>query len=428
MALKVRRLIFLLTGVLVMRCTAAFAQLCGGDCDASGMVQIHELVTCVAITLGTVERATCAACDVNGDDRVTIDEIIRAVRNAETGCPPSASPTPTHTEVPTPTVTTNPRCPLQPGAYTLRSVPGGSLNLTTFQPFGFPADTTIVADVGSADADCVHHAVIPFPSGFSSPTFCIPATGYSIRVRQTGCGVAVFDSDGGADFTMSERGDTSDASSVCHTPQDACPPGAHDRNIRAQVTVGDQSADTCTGSGRMNAVLSIPVETTIWLEGSGYCGTTDFTESCAGDVDCGSGLHCRDGFCDNGADGTVDEDDGDLVVARIPQVLDFTTDTIQVGFEDLDADGCFRSGNGPGGFSRTGSCLDLGTLNTGEPAVTLGAAGIAEAGAPLWDIVVALTLPSTIEGPQPSLGATCTAPLARFDVGGTVDRCIAESP
>jgi hypothetical protein len=63
---------------------------CPGDCDASGMVDIAELLFGVNMSLGTASLEDCAGFDVNGDARVTVDEIIRAVQAALRGCPPGS--------------------------------------------------------------------------------------------------------------------------------------------------------------------------------------------------------------------------------------------------------------------------------------------------------------------------------------------------
>ncbi len=61
--------------------------LCVGDCDGSGDVQINEIITCVNIALGTAAVSTCSACDSNHDGQVEINEIIQAVNDALNGCP-----------------------------------------------------------------------------------------------------------------------------------------------------------------------------------------------------------------------------------------------------------------------------------------------------------------------------------------------------
>ena len=102
---------------------------------------------------------------------------------------------------------------------------GGTLGVSSFYPFYFPASGTIVQDVGPGDADCVHDTVVPYPGGFSTPTFCAPGIGYAVHIEQTGCGIGRIDSDGGFDFTITELGDTSDSSPTCNIPNATCSAG-----------------------------------------------------------------------------------------------------------------------------------------------------------------------------------------------------------
>ena len=59
---------------------------CIGDCNANGMVTISELITGVLIALEEKPVSDCVALDVNHDDRVTIDELVKAVQSALVGC------------------------------------------------------------------------------------------------------------------------------------------------------------------------------------------------------------------------------------------------------------------------------------------------------------------------------------------------------
>ncbi len=61
--------------------------LCVGDCDHSGAVSADELVQGVNITLGTASRESCPSFDCNGEGRVTVDCLAKAVNNALTQCP-----------------------------------------------------------------------------------------------------------------------------------------------------------------------------------------------------------------------------------------------------------------------------------------------------------------------------------------------------
>ena len=63
-----------------------------GDCNDDGAVRISELVTGVAIALGSLPIERCAASDANGDGAVSINELVLAVDAAL--APPVATPTP----------------------------------------------------------------------------------------------------------------------------------------------------------------------------------------------------------------------------------------------------------------------------------------------------------------------------------------------
>jgi DNA-binding beta-propeller fold protein YncE len=58
---------------------------CTGDCDGSRGVSIEELISAVAISLGTAEPSTCAS--LAGVGEITIDILIGAVRFSLEGCP-----------------------------------------------------------------------------------------------------------------------------------------------------------------------------------------------------------------------------------------------------------------------------------------------------------------------------------------------------
>ncbi len=75
---------------------------CAGDCNGNRAVSIDELITGIAIALGTVPLAQCPAVDRDGDGTVSTSELIAAVTVALDGCP-IAPPTPTRTATPVPT-------------------------------------------------------------------------------------------------------------------------------------------------------------------------------------------------------------------------------------------------------------------------------------------------------------------------------------
>jgi hypothetical protein len=286
----------------------------------------------------------------------------------------------------------------------LTQVSGGTLRVDGLPAFPFPAGGQIVQDVSAGNADCVHQTVVPFPGGFSAPVFCIPSLGFTTKVQQTGCGVGRIDSDGGSDYTIVERGDTS-SPTICALPHNNCSNGA-DSNVQLNVTVGNGTADTCS-SGTANATVSVPVFTTTWLTFSG----------------------CPD------PDGTYNPGTDTLIVS-FPQTLDFTTDSTDADWTDLDPDGCCIAGAGPGsntnpcnpggtgGFSATGTCIDLTGVGVAGADVTTVASGtVGSSGSPLFDLTFLTQLPNEVTGPAALQGATCSSPPT-IDFAGTAIRCI----
>ncbi len=59
---------------------------CAGDCDDDGQVTIAELVLGADIALGRDTADRCSAMDQNGDQAVSLVEVVRAVRSALDGC------------------------------------------------------------------------------------------------------------------------------------------------------------------------------------------------------------------------------------------------------------------------------------------------------------------------------------------------------
>ncbi len=60
---------------------------CTGDCDTSDSVTVDEITLLVSVALGTQELADCIAGDRNGDQLITVDELLAAVTNGLNGCP-----------------------------------------------------------------------------------------------------------------------------------------------------------------------------------------------------------------------------------------------------------------------------------------------------------------------------------------------------
>jgi hypothetical protein len=381
-----------------------------GNTPTATVTAIGDTPTATVTAIGNTPTATVTA--IGNTPTVTVTAIgntptatVTAIGNTPTATSPVGVNTPTTTatggDTPTPTATTGAdtptatptgvACPLTAGIYTTTQLTGGTLDVYSFAPFPFPSGGMIVQHVGDGDANCVHETVVPFPGGFSSPNFCVPALMFTTSVTQTGCGVGRIDSDGGSDFTTNEVADTSDAG--CGLTAGACTNG-NNKGIRADVTVGNGSADTCDGGGTANALVTVPVHTISWSDQSG-----------------GTYLGCPGDGVFNGTD---------MVAAAFDQILDFTTDTATGKWMDLDSDGCTLNGFGPAaGYSKTGKCVDI-------DAGTITAVAVGEFGATggLFDGTFATVLPSTFAGPSGEPSATCASPPQINLSGGLVTRCI----
>jgi len=288
--------------------------------------------------------------------------------------------------------------------------PGGTLITATVAQFPFPAGGTIVQEVGAGNGNCVHDTVVPFPGGFTAPTFCIPGVMFSVNVVQTGCGVGRIDSNGGSDFTITEHGDTDDQSVTCNLPHPNCvngpPPapvdGKVDSKVRVEVTVGNGVVDSCAGGATGNSIVAIPVFTQTWIEfSSGFsCPANDGTFDPA---PCGGAL------CDTH-------------ITAFPQILDFTTDRATSLWTDLDGSGCWIVGSGPaGGFTDTGLCV-----NFGSHTVTNVATGtVGSAGGPYYDLTFINRIPNSFTGPTAPTGATCPSPPV-INFNGVATRCLSD--
>jgi hypothetical protein len=60
---------------------------CTGDCDRSGEVTIDEIMTLVNISFDHLEMTACEESDRDQSNRIEINEIVAAVKNAALGCP-----------------------------------------------------------------------------------------------------------------------------------------------------------------------------------------------------------------------------------------------------------------------------------------------------------------------------------------------------
>jgi hypothetical protein len=77
----------------VIICVPA-ALACEGDCNGDNQVTVVELIKMVSIALQENPIALCPPGDLNGDGAVTIDEVCRAISIALNGCPLLPTPTP----------------------------------------------------------------------------------------------------------------------------------------------------------------------------------------------------------------------------------------------------------------------------------------------------------------------------------------------
>jgi hypothetical protein len=213
--------------------------------------------------------------------------------------------------------------------------------------------------------------------------------------------VGRLDSNGSSDFNVWETGDTTDTSGVCPSVPAVCVDG-NDSAERMEMVVGDHTPDVCLGSGTANELLSIPIDTVIWLAAGGVCPDPD---------------------------GKVDP--SDTLVVRLSQVLDLTTDQSFSEWRDFDKDGCCINGIGPnttanpctaftsGPLGSQGKCLDT----TGGTVTLAGTGTTASATGPLFDVTFSFMQPYLVTGPTPGGGSTCTtAPVMTF--GGNATRCV----
>ena len=59
------------------------AEVCAGDCSGDGVVTVDELITGATIALGERATADCPSFDEIRNDRVEVDELLGAIRNAQ---------------------------------------------------------------------------------------------------------------------------------------------------------------------------------------------------------------------------------------------------------------------------------------------------------------------------------------------------------
>ncbi|HJQ82861.1 MAG TPA: hypothetical protein VKA21_02210 [Candidatus Binatia bacterium] len=265
----------------------------------------------------------------------------------------------------------------------------GTLEVSTIPAFPFPANVQTVIEAGAADATCKHNGIVP-PGGFSVPTFCIPALGFSSDVMPTGC------ESGGADGAamvwdaaaptpdpdVNSIGDTSDPDgNNCATLGTGCvtAAGGAGSDTRGNTNTTRGGAPHATGS--VHTQVDIPVHSITWVDGDpGDCPDLD-------------------GVYDPGTDTLITEFDF---------ILSPTTGHTSATFTDLNADACAKAGNGPNsksgdGIPATGPCCVVGQSTTVAATATAFTGG-----APLYDITFKSVTPTTISScGAPSSAATC---------------------
>jgi hypothetical protein len=295
----------------------------------------------------------------------------------------------------------------------------GVLQVSTLPPFPFPPGVVTTVDAGAPDSCCKHNVIVP-PGGFSVPVFCIPALGFTSQVEALGCAAGSGDGNGVvvdaaapgphpccADGDVSRVGDTTDPSTnSCGTLGGGCntSPGnaGADSDGNINTTRGN---GLCDGAG-VHTQLDIPVLSTTWNAVDASCPDGDLT------YDAGT----------------------DTLVTQFNFILSPTTATSNADYTELNADGCSFAGNGPdhvkhcsgdatlpcgnnGHCGGAAPCVDgplvgippAGPCCTPGQTTTIVASGIAfTGGSPLFDIVFANSVPSTITSCGAPASNTCT--------------------
>jgi len=72
---------------LALQVPPAGAQTCAGDCNTNNEVTVNEVVVLVNIDLGSTPLTSCPSGDIDGNEMITIDEVVTSVKNLLEGCP-----------------------------------------------------------------------------------------------------------------------------------------------------------------------------------------------------------------------------------------------------------------------------------------------------------------------------------------------------
>jgi hypothetical protein len=275
----------------------------------------------------------------------------------------------------------------------------GTLVVSTLPAFPFPSGVLTTVNVGPAtDSSCAHPSIVP-AGGFSVPTFCIPALGFTSDLIPSGCAVGgtagrgtVWDANAPCpDPEVRKVGDTS--APPCGTLGAACnvQPGNAGNDNRGDIdtTRGD---GTCNPSGVVHVLLDIPGSSITWNDADFECPDAD-------------------GVFDPGTD---------LLVTEFTFILSPTTATATGQFVDKNADGCAKAGNGPTGPVALTGAPSAGPCCVVGQSQTVVAVGVAfSGGSPLYDLIFRSTTPAAITQCNPYPGdATC---VLSTDPNGCLD-------
>jgi hypothetical protein len=263
----------------------------------------------------------------------------------------------------------------------------GTLQVSTLPAFPFPAGVQTIMNLGPADANCRHAAIVP-AGGFTVPVFCIPSLHYTSVVVARGCAAGGSDGNGtvwdaaatAPDPNVSRVGDTSDG--TCNPAGQTCSSGAGGAGNNTQGNIDTTRGGSPTSGGGVHTQIDIPVTSITWSDADGACPDAD------GQFDPGR----------------------DLIITNFDFILSPTTGGSSARFSDLNSDGCSFAGSGPESQSNSGSAAPGPCCTVGQ-STTVVATGVAfTGGAPLFDLSFNNTTPTTISAcnAAPTSLGSCT--------------------
>jgi hypothetical protein len=261
----------------------------------------------------------------------------------------------------------------------------GTAQLATLAAFPLPAGALLTIDGATADTACRHDAIVPV-DGFTAPTFCLPALGFTGRMWAMGCESATAAGKGSlwdgnatcSDADVEQDGDTVDGVCDNHLP----PCTNKSPNAAGGLTV-KRGNGTCDPPG-LNAEIDIPAAIQVWSDVDGNCPDDD-------------------GTYDPGTD---------TLVTDVKALLSFTTATSTARFADSNADSCFREGIGPSGpVTLSGAPAPGPCCSVGQPIKLVGTSVVFSDSAPLYDMLFQVSMPANVTACDAWPGpGTCTIP------------------